>query len=157
MKVVYAPEKNVPTDNLIIFLAGSIEMGKAIDWQSEIIALLGKRNLTVLNPRRKDWDSSWKQDPANPQFREQVEWELNGLEAADIVFFYFDPKTQSPISLMELGLMLGKSKEVVVCCPKEFHRWANVVITCQSEGVEVYNDLKWALAALETSIKEISL
>ncbi len=55
-----------------IFLAGSIEMGKAIDWQSEVVNALADTDLTLLNPRRADWDSSWVQSIDNAQFREQV-------------------------------------------------------------------------------------
>jgi hypothetical protein len=35
--------------------------------------------ILVLNPRREDWDSSWIQSIDNPQFREQVEWEIYAL------------------------------------------------------------------------------
>lgn len=94
-----------------LFLAGSIEMGAAKDWQSKVIKELEssnlKHDLLILNPRRKDWDSSWKQDIDNPQFRKQVNWELNMLEDADLVIFNFDPNTKSPVTLMELGFMVG--------------------------------------------------
>jgi nucleoside 2-deoxyribosyltransferase len=129
-------------------------MGAAVDWQQQIIndPVIYSLPVTILNPRRKDWDSTWPQDPNFKPFREQVEWELAGLDAADIVFFYFDPKTKAPISLMELGLMLGKGKKVIVCCPKEFWRCANVEITCQSEFVLTYDKLDSAIMRLETLI-----
>lgn len=44
------------------------------------------------------------QEASNPQFRQQVEWELNALSVADLIVFYFDPATRSPITLLELGL-----------------------------------------------------
>src|SRR6185436_15768358 len=87
-----------------VFLAGSIEMGKAVDWQTELSGFFEKLNWNVFNPRRDDWDSSWKQEKTNLQFAEQVNWELNALEAATLIVMYFDPKTKSPISLLELGL-----------------------------------------------------
>ncbi len=62
MKLFKAPEK-YPENDTIVFLGGSIEMGKAIDWQTEYAnRLKNVDNLTVLNPRRDDWDSSWIQD-----------------------------------------------------------------------------------------------
>ena len=30
--------------------------------------------------RRDDWDGTWAQESSHPRFREQVEWELDGLE-----------------------------------------------------------------------------
>jgi len=34
-----------------IFLAGSIEMGAAIDWQAKVVDALRDLDVTVLNPR----------------------------------------------------------------------------------------------------------
>ena len=67
--------------NLSIFLAGSIEMGSAEDWQKVLISeiLQMNKNITIYNPRRDDWDSSWVQEQANPQFNHQVNWELSLL------------------------------------------------------------------------------
>ncbi len=83
-----------------IFLAGSIEMGKAENWQEKIVNTFNKSYL-FFNPRRDDWDSSWEQKIENVQFNEQVTWELNALDSSDIIVMYFDPNTKSPISLLE--------------------------------------------------------
>jgi hypothetical protein len=111
---IQAPNEipNVKT-NTKIFLGGSIEMGKAIDWQRELIERLKDEMITFLNPRRSDWDSSWTQEITNPKFKEQVDWELNGLDIADIIVMVFDPNTMSPISLLELGLHASSEKMVV--------------------------------------------
>src|SRR5262245_59348634 len=87
-----------------VFLAGSIEMGQADDWQSQLQRALADLDVVVLNPRRDAWDSSWVQSIDNPQFREQVEWELSGLEQAAVVAMYFAPATKSPVTMLELGL-----------------------------------------------------
>ena len=39
-----------------VFLAGSIEMGKAEDWQSEMTKFFNELDWGVFNPRRDDWD-----------------------------------------------------------------------------------------------------
>jgi len=119
-----------------VFLAGSIEMGKAIDWQQEIISQLTQAgwNGIVLNPRRPDWDASWEQKIENLKFREQVEWELAALEKATLIVFYFAPNTYSPITLLELGLH-AQNKKCVVCCPDGFWRKGNVDIVCAKYGV----------------------
>src|SRR5579859_1462029 len=105
----------------IVFLAGSIEMGVAYDWQSELSTDLEEiPDIVILNPRRKEWDNSWKQELKNPKFKEQVDWELDGIEMSDCVIFYLDPKTKSPITLMELGKyceLVRLEKKMIICCP----------------------------------------
>jgi hypothetical protein len=125
---------NVKT-NTKIFLGGSIEMGKAVNWQKALIERLRDEPITFINPRRDDWDSSWVQEITNPQFREQVEWELSGLEESDIIIMVFDPKTMSPISLLELGLH-SKSNKMVVMCPEGFWRKGNVDIVCEKYNIK---------------------
>ena len=107
-----------PTDKTI-FLAGSIEMGAAEDWQEEVVQYFSDVNVVLLNPRRDNWDSSWEQSISNPQFYEQVTWELNAMDLADKILINFLPNTKSPISLLELGIYAHTDK-VVVCCPEGF-------------------------------------
>lgn len=117
--------------NHMVFLAGSIEMDTAENWQTKIANKLKQIDrLTILNPRRAQWDSSWEQSINHPKFNEQVNWELDGIDSADTVLFYFDPNTKSPVTLMELGIVLGASedKNVIVCCPDGFWRKGNVDI-----------------------------
>ena len=40
----------------------------------------------------------------DPRFPEPVRWELDMLDAADLVVMYLAPGTRSPVSLLELGL-----------------------------------------------------
>ena len=132
---VQAPNEVVlDTEYVNIFLAGSIEMGVAEKWQEKVIAALSDKPIRFLNPRRTDWDSSWSQDIHNEQFVEQVTWELNSLEMAQIVIMYFDPNTKSPISLLELGLH-AKEQKLVVLCPEGFWRKGNVDVVCEFYGI----------------------
>lgn len=129
MRVIKAPEDfSHSEDGYTVFLAGSIEMGTAEDWQYKLVKQFEDSNITFLNPRRDDWDSSWTQSIDNPQFSEQVTWELSGIENSDLVVFVFDPSTKSPITLLELGLVAGMGKEAVVFCPEPFWRKGNVDI-----------------------------
>lgn len=142
MRMIKAPNpyNNIP--GVKVFLAGSIEMGVAEQWQERLAKMLEDVNCTLLNPRRDDWDSSWVQSIDNPQFNEQVNWELQGLETAHIVVFYFDPNTKSPITMMELGYVSNRICEVVVCCPEGFWRKGNVDIMCKREGMVTVNSLE---------------
>jgi nucleoside 2-deoxyribosyltransferase len=108
-----------------VFLAGSIEQGKAVDWQARVASELAQVDVTLFNPRRDHWDATLEQSKHNAKFREQVQWELDALERADVVMFYFDAKTQSPITLLELGLFARSGKAMCVC-PDGFWRKGNV-------------------------------
>lgn len=121
-----------------VFQAGSIEMGVAENWQDRMANIFKDMNITFLNPRRDEWDNNWVQSIDNKIFRDQVEWELNGLLSADFVAMYFDPNTKSPISLLELGLM-AHTKKMIVCCPPTFYRRANVEIVCNRFDIPVYD------------------
>ena len=112
-----------------VFLAGSIEMGEAENWQEVVEESLAPEPVTILNPRRDDWDSSWVQSIHNKQFREQVGWELRAMEAAAVIGMYFSPGTKSPITLLELGVWAGDPK-LMVFCPEGFWRKGNVDIVC---------------------------
>ena len=117
-----------------VFLAGSIEMGRAEPWQGQMEQALGDLDAAILNPRRDAWDASWVQTIHNPLFREQVEWELAAQERADVIAMYFAPGTQSPITLLELGLF-ARSGKLIVCCPDGFWRRGNVQVVCASYRV----------------------
>jgi len=112
-----------------VFLAGSIEQGVCENWQSKFERYLDERNVIVFNPRRDDWDSSWKQEVSDPRFNEQVSWEMIALEIAEVIIMYLDPLTKSPISLLELGLH-ANSKKIIVGCPDGFYRKGNVEMVC---------------------------
>ena len=142
MLKVYIPPKPILLkfnyDKPSIFLAGTIDMGNSINWQSEFINEFKDYDINVFNPRRDDWDSSWKQSINNPQFKEQVLWELNALEKADIIIYNFLPDSKSPITLFELGLMTKRlDKEIIVCCPDEFYRSGNVHIVCEKYNLNL--------------------
>lgn len=148
-------EEQVTKNQLSVFLAGSIEMGKAEDWQKVLtskLETLGK-DLTVFNPRRDDWNSSWTQEQSNLQFNQQVNWELNRLDECTIIFMYFSPETQSPISLLELGRYSG-AKEMIVCCPRNFWRSGNVEILCTRNNTPMFETIEDAIGALITKINQ---
>lgn len=144
MKNVYmAPEKwpNI-YEKTLIFLAGAIDNGKAKDWQTEVAEKILETDddVIILNPRRDDWDSSWKQTIEDKQFREQVEWELHGMEEADLIIVVFTKNSKAPISLMELGIH-AKSGKVVVCCEEGFYRKGNVEIVCKKYDIPLHTTL----------------
>lgn len=140
---VQAPKPYIPVPGKTIFLAGSIDMGEAVEWQRQLITELTDTEGLVLNPRRDDWDSFAEQRITDPYFSEQVNWELDGINAADIVLIYFAPDSKAPISLMELGICASHpGKRVVVCCPEGFYRRGNIEIVCARAGILVLDTLE---------------
>jgi hypothetical protein len=124
-----------------VFLAGSIEMGRAEAWQAMVEQALADLSITILNPRRDEWDASWEQSINNTQFRGQVEWELEAQERASVIAMYFAPATQAPITLLELGLF-ARSGKVVVSCPPGFWRRGNVEVVCARYGIPLVASLE---------------
>jgi hypothetical protein len=123
-----------------VFLAGSIEMGQAEAWQAEFERAFAEDDFTILNPRRDEWEASWVQSIHNPNFREQVEWELAGQERADVIAMYFHPQTKAPITLLELGLC-ARSGKAIVCCPEGFWRRGNIEVVCAQYSVTMVESM----------------
>jgi hypothetical protein len=143
------PETTLPK----VFLAGSIEMGVADEWQTHVTSQLQDEPVLLLNPRREDWDARWKQEKDDPQFRQQVEWELNALSESDHIILYLDPETKSPVSLLETGLY-AKSGKLFVVCPEGFWRKGNVDIVCEKYGIPQFDSLELLLDHLVSLLKK---
>lgn len=148
---IQAPNKSPAAgDRKSVFLAGSIEMGAAEKWQERMIRELADEDIVFYNPRRDDWDSSWEQTIENAQFNEQVTWELEHLEKADVIALYFDPSTKSPISLLELGLH-AQTGSLIVCCPEGFWRKGNVDIVCNEYQIKQVNSIEKLIEAVRNT------
>ncbi len=133
-----------------IFLAGSIELNTAEDWQKRVIDALKNYDVILFNPRRDDWDNTIQQTASDSRFSQQVNWELDALSAASLIIMYFDPNTKSPISLFELGLYASK-RNMIVCCPNGFWRKGNVEIICSRYKIPLCDTLD----ALISKVKDI--
>lgn len=146
--------KSVPS----CFLAGAIDMGKAVNWQDYVADKLQDLNCIVYNPRRDDWDSSWEQSRTNKLFSEQVSWEQKMLHKADVAFFAFPKDSKAPITLLELGISLEqKSKnKVIVFCEPGYYRKGNIDIVCTDfYDLFVYEDLNDAISRLKYVLKQL--
>lgn len=136
-----------------VFTAGSIEMGKAVQWQGHMATLLSRLPITVTNPRRGHWDPNVTPEAKDAAFRQQVEWELGALEQADVICFFFDVNTMSPVTLLELGLWAASDK-VVVCCDPRYWRAGNVHIVCDRYGIPVVDSFAALAPAVEAMLRD---
>lgn len=147
--LVLHPHEELPAgvdekDYTSVFLAGTIDMGAAEDWQKQAAELLQARdgNWLIYNPRQEEWHPE-----REGEMDYQVNWELDHLQRADFILMNFLPGSQSPITLLELGLFAG-SRKLRVICPASFYRYDNVRITCQRYAVPMYETLKEAVESL---------
>jgi Nucleoside 2-deoxyribosyltransferase like len=150
---IKAPGKYDASAKYTIFLAGAIDQGEAVDWQRKVARALDQFDINILNPRRDDWDSSWEQTADDPQFRQQVEWELDAQEAADMVVFVFTKDSKAPITFLEFGLFAPK-KDAVVCAEEGFYRQGNLDIVAERHKVPMYHDLDEMIGDLQALFRE---
>lgn len=134
--LIEAPNRLESYDSIGItfFLAGTIENGKSVDWQKEIAEYAEEINVSVFNPRRKEWPNSSN----HKEIEKQIDWELEHMERADYIIMNILGDSKSPISLLELGLH-ARSGKLIVFCPKSFYRYDNVRVTCETYNVKLYS------------------
>jgi hypothetical protein len=136
-----------------IFLAGAIDMGKAKDWQKEVSEALTEFDITILNPRRDDWDASWEQSADNAQFAQQVRWEYDAMDAADMIIYVFTKDSKAPITMYELG-RFAREKDSLVCVEEGFYRQGNMDIYCHLDEIPVYHNMEAMLEDLKAVLSE---
>ncbi|KAI0198276.1 hypothetical protein F4808DRAFT_263145 [Astrocystis sublimbata] len=142
-QVLYAPSSSLVTGSRTIFLAGSTAAIGDTDWRQVLSASLSQYPITIFNPHRPDWDSTWVQDISFTPFREQVTWELEKQEKADLVVIYFQPSTttEAPISLLELGISVRSAEKVICVAPVGYKRRGNVQVVCLRYGIEFLDSI----------------
>lgn len=154
-KVIKAPKPYSYDPYLkFVFLGGSIEMGAAENWQDKFEKdFKDEEDVVFLNPRRDDWNSDWKQIPEpGTDFYAQVDWELNAQERSDIIVYYFDSNTKSPITLLELGLF-GIHNNVIVRCAPDFYRYGNVKMVCDRYEIPIVHTYKELVQRLKEELE----
>ena len=124
--VLYPDTENKDLDEAVyqkIFLAGTIDMGKSVDWQKatcDWFRALPEGRYLLFNPRRDKGLSGEMSD---------FEHQVNILASS-----------KSPITLLEMGLFMRSGKLRVICEPG-FYRYDNVRLTCARYGVPLYQNM----------------
>lgn len=117
-----------------VFLAGGIS--DCADWQSDAVkileSMLGGFDYTVINPRRKDFDTSDKSAS-----RIQIDWEYRYLRLSDVVLFWFPDETLCPITLYELGAIAMTHKPLAVGCHPKYKRLEDVQVQLELQRPDV--------------------
>lgn len=150
---IYKPsdEYTYTSNNLSVFLAGTIDNGSSIDWQKEaeeelqfINSRLGTGEIDIFNPRNDKWDFEIEQTVKNPEFKHQLQWEYDRLSNADLILMNFLSGSKSPITLLELGLFADTGK-IIIVCPEEFWRRGNVEFVSDMYGIPRFDTLREAM------------
>lgn len=141
-QVIYAPSDQPPQGLKSVFLAGTTSKVDTTDWRETLSTLLSEHRITIYNPYRADWDSTWREDINFAPYHQQVKWELEKQEQADMVVVYFHPATQAPISLLELGLCAQQPGKAIVFCPEGYWKRGNVQIVCQTFEIEMVESIE---------------
>jgi hypothetical protein len=148
VQVIKAPSPQTARHDRSVFLAGTTSGPH--DWRDAVCEQLSGLPITIYNPLRPDWDSSWTEDISCEPYRKQVEWELEKQELAQVIAFYFGAGTDAPISLLELGLC-AKQRKSIVYVQEGYRKKGNVQIVCQRYGIKLVDraeDLSGEIARL---------
>lgn len=160
VRVIQPPSFLVsPSIRHSVFLGGSIEMGEAEKWQDRFIEKLAEklkksgtgRVFDVYNPRRDDWDSSWVQSIENPQFYQQVTWELTEIKRCDTRVFYFAPETISPVTMLKFGDSWNMER-TYLCAHPDYLRYGNLQIFAYMRKLHIYKNLDEVIQKIMFSV-----
>jgi hypothetical protein len=155
MLEVKAPGK-YDTTSYTIFLGGAIDQNKAVDWQSQVVQSLKDFDVTILNPRREEWDESWGQTKKDPRFVEQVLWEIRAQEDCDMCLYVFPDEAKAPITFFEYGAW-GTRKDCLVCTEPDFYRYGNLDLYGDYFKVPTYDNLDELLRDLKIVLTQHGL
>lgn len=153
--VVVTPhdERILPSNNINVFIAGTIDNGNSIDWQSRLVSSLSLLDLpvTLYNPRR----SNWVIDLAPQELEYQIDWELQHLENADVIFMHLAPSSVSPISLLEFGLFINKPNKFILDVSEQYYRKENVIRTANRyrPDIQITHDLQEGILKLKETLE----
>jgi hypothetical protein len=140
-QIIRAPSEEPVTGTRTVFLAGTTTAVDGKDWRDRLSESLSKYPITMFNPNRPDWDSTWCEDIAFEPYRVQVQWELDKQDRADLVVVYFHPSTLAPVSLLEFGLSAKFPGKTIAVAPEGYAKRANVQLVCHKYGVEFLDNV----------------
>lgn len=132
-----------------LFLAGGIS--NCPDWQSEFIEMIkGYKNLTIYNPRRKNFPIN---DPTAAET--QITWEYKHLKESDIITFWFSRGSLNPIVLFELGKygLANDEKTIIIGIDPEYERKLDVEIQTKLE--KPFTPIVYSLKDMARALKNV--
>ncbi|OAA51557.1 hypothetical protein NOR_00150 [Metarhizium rileyi] len=154
--VIQAPDRPNDMTKPLVFLAGTTTPTPEGDWRQNLIDRLSHCAATFLNPCNRNWDSTWTEDSSDARWVEQIKWELDLLEGADVVVVMFHESTLAPISMLELGIHI-RSGKVIVCAMPGYAKRGNVEAVCARYAGEFVTSEEELARVLEKRLRDESV
>jgi hypothetical protein len=171
IETIVAPKQRYGnTDNIRVFLGGTIDMGASRDWQKELQIYAYDRfepehqNITFYNPRRPE-PFDGLQSIENDKFTGQVHWEFDHIDECQVMIIYLVGGSLSPISLLEFGYYLGKlsadkkfweEQRLLIACEPGFWRKGNIEVLCDRFAIPLADDIEQIAVWLEAQVKDLN-
>ncbi len=145
MQYIEAVSTEVPVYQKKLFLAGGIT--DCPDWQAQVVSELDleRRALTIFNPRRKSFNTSYEKESID-----QIHWEYYTLREATHILFWFPCETLCPITLFEYGSALERNCTLFVGAHPDYKRLSDIQIQTALRRTDI--QIK---TSLEELIKEV--
>src|SRR5258708_2912959 len=135
MTTTILPPNSIDVYGYRVFLAGAIDMGAAENWQNHVIESLSDLpDLVLINPRRERFTPD--------TLDEQIDWELDALENANLILMWLPGTSLAPVSLFEAGLY-WKAHNFIIGAGRDYYRRRNLEITGNRYEVPVHDDLQY--------------
>ena len=162
--LVLNPGDQIPAmtnDSIKLYLAGTMDFGSANnDWQQKFIdglvkltdplkGLLMYKNVSwiIFNPHVPP-QNNIAMNLDNPEFVSIMQWRMQMMDVADVVFVNIMNKSTSPIPVLEFGSLLSSGKLVVRC--GEMHQiYSQIRLYCEKYQVPLLTG--------KTSVKDVLL
>ncbi len=140
LDLIIAPMERPAIHENTLFLAGGIT--NCPDWQETVINNLHDCDVTVFNPRRREFDVT---DPSATEI--QIAWEFEKLREATAILFWFPEETLCPIVLFELGAHLERDVPLFIGCHSRYTRKKDVEIQTKlaRHGYQITIGLVWLI------------
>ena len=166
---VVAPNENEEAQEktISVFLAGSIEMGQARDWQNEMIGdeaecSLSSLDIAIYSPRRLKFAKLKGEDGFPEAFKEQLDWEHKHLEGSSIISMFFwggwphekEIKRLAPVTMLELGEFCHSGR-IIVGCEQTYPKRDNVEYVCKKHGITIVDTLEELAVEVRKKVLEL--
>lgn len=161
---VFYPGDQLPAmtnDCIKLYLGGTMDFGSANnDWQQKFIdglvkltdpikGLLMYKNISwiIFNPHVQP-QNNLAPNLDNPEFVSTMQWRMNMIDVADVVFINILNKSKSPIPVLEFGSLLTSGK-MVVRCGEQHQIYSQIRLYCEKYNVPLLTG--------KTTVKDVLL
>lgn len=140
MKIIYA-QQELNIEGKSVFLAGPTPRSEHVQgWREDVVSFFGEREFegTVMLP---EMENGWGTDF---EYAEQIEWELEAMERADIILFHIPRKIDGMPGFttnVEFGYWLAKDKNKIrLSIPKRAEKCDYIRYIALKDKVHVYEN-----------------